>query len=242
MEAHFDHTGPDGRRMMCNTAALQVNIDAAAGLERECWRTAHAIGPAMVAAFANSPDDAGRRSTRVATWLAMDQRRTGAVTGELPSGWFDYALAAPAILGRDDDGDCVALPPGLVFGEWLDLGSACGFPSLEDLAYHLTLLFPPVRPRGWLEVRYLDALPSPWWEVAVRVLAALLSPDALNGARRAVLGTETLWHEAAAHGLDDERLAQAADRCFAIALDATADAGVADYMERYVARRVPAWA
>jgi hypothetical protein len=60
--------------------------------------------------------------------------------------------------------------------------------------------------------------------------------------RRAVGDTGSLWREAARDALDDERLAQAADRCFALALRESHDAGVADYLERYVARRVPAWA
>lgn len=37
-----------------------------------------------------------------------------------------------------------------------------GLPTLDDLAYHVTTLFPPVRPRGFLEVSYLDAQPQRW--------------------------------------------------------------------------------
>ena len=71
MEAHFDAGGPDGRRMMCNTAALQINVDLGADDRR--WRAAHAIGPALIAAFANSPAG-GWKSARLATWLQLDPR------------------------------------------------------------------------------------------------------------------------------------------------------------------------
>ncbi|MGH2733317.1 MAG: glutamate-cysteine ligase family protein [Actinomycetota bacterium] len=44
--------------------------------------------------------------------------------------------------------------------EWLVRdSSALGFPTEEDFAYHLTTLFPPVRPKAWLELRMLEALP-----------------------------------------------------------------------------------
>jgi len=41
--------------MMCNTAALQVNLDLGPGGRCERWRLAHALGPTVVACFANSP-------------------------------------------------------------------------------------------------------------------------------------------------------------------------------------------
>ena len=50
--------------------------------------------------------------------------------------------------------------------EEIDEGIAGRWPMLEDLEYHCTTLFPPVRPRGWLEVRWLDCLPAGIAEVA----------------------------------------------------------------------------
>src|SRR5579875_2239026 len=57
MEEFFDRRGPEGRVMMCNTASVQVCVDA--GQEgpgesgyRSRWRLVHAIGPVLVAAFA----------------------------------------------------------------------------------------------------------------------------------------------------------------------------------------------
>jgi glutamate--cysteine ligase len=244
MEAHIDRIGPAGRQMMCNTAALQINLGVTPQNHSRTWQTAHLIGPAMVAAFANSPDDAGMKSTRMATWMAMEPARTAAVRTEspLPDAWIAYAFAAPTLVARGDDGECIALPQPIPFGEWLERGSPIGYPTADDLAYHLTMLFPPVRPRGWLEIRYLDALPSPWWEVAATVATTLLDDAVALDAQGAVVGTFGLWGAAARSGLEDERLAVAADRCFALVVEATGDAGVAEYLERYVARRVPAWA
>ena len=50
---------------------------------------------------------------------------------------------------------------GLTFAAWIDgARPATAGPTTDDLDYHLSTLFPPVRPRGYLEVRYLDAQPG----------------------------------------------------------------------------------
>ena len=41
-------------------------------------------------------------------------------------------------------------------------------PPGSDLSYHLSTLFPPVRPRGHLEVRVIDAQPGDGWIVPLR--------------------------------------------------------------------------
>ena len=93
MEEFFDRGGPWGRLMMCSTASVQVCVDA--GLEgdgpsgyRYRWRLLHALGPVLVAAFANSPLRAGRptgwKSTRQAVWARLDPGRTRAPAGAEP--------------------------------------------------------------------------------------------------------------------------------------------------------------
>src|SRR4051812_30278312 len=49
MERYFDADGPEGRRMMSSTAALQVNVGLGAGegeVQRR-WLLAHALGPML---------------------------------------------------------------------------------------------------------------------------------------------------------------------------------------------------
>src|SRR5205814_2021 len=83
-------------------------------------------------------------------------------------------------------------------------------------------------PRGWLEFRYLDALPDPWWRVAATVVAALLLDDSAKAAAfRATEGTEDLWLAAARWGLEHPALASAALQSVEAALDAAGGA-VAD--------------
>jgi gamma-glutamylcysteine synthetase len=59
-------------------------------------------------------------------------------------------------------------------------------PVTTDLDYHLTTLFPPVRPRGYLELRCLDALPRRWWPALVTLTVTLADdPVAADRAREA---------------------------------------------------------
>jgi glutamate--cysteine ligase len=233
MEAWYDTRHPAGRWMMRNTAALQVNLDSGPSAR---WHAAVAVGPALVAAFANSPAP-GWKSRRMGWWMEMDPQYT--VT---PADWSTQALDAPVMLIRINDSDYRAMTTARSFRRWIEEGDPLGFPTEDDLRYHVTTLFPPVRCRGWLELRMLDALPSPWWEVATAVAWAVLADPAV--AAYASAGSEDLWEDAARFGLANPLLARAADRCFAAAveaLDGEWQAAVAEYADRFVARgRCPA--
>ena len=265
MEAAFDAKGPHGRRMMCNTAALQVNVDLGPGDPCGRWRLAHAIGPTMIACFANSPfgEDAGTGrpsgwgANRLATWWGIDPSRTAApaLTDDPADTWLRYALAANVLLIRTDpegegegQGEGVTVPVlrPFSFAEWMTDGHPAGWPTADDFAYHLTTLFPPVRPRQWLELRMLDAVDATIWPVAVAVIVTLLTdPDVVPFAVAATADTAGLWPEAARDGLAHPDLARSAEACFAAAVAALARTGastglcdaVGEYADRYVARR-----
>lgn len=258
MEAYYDRRGTVGRTMMCSTAAVQVNLDAgvdAADVARR-WQALNALGPVLVGAFANSPLYAGRltgwKSSRQAVWQRLDPPRTSRpVPGTDPAaGWADYALDAPVMLMRRDSGSWIT-DPGITFRQWLDAGTAAFRPPTEDdLAYHLTTLFPPVRPRAWFEVRYVDAQHRRWWPVPVALLVGLLADaDTVESARAAAEPVAESWAAAARCGLADPTLAKAARQCFTLAVESLhrvrADPGlitlVEAYADRYVERdRCPA--
>jgi len=101
-------------------------------------------------------------------------------------------------------------PPGITFADWID-GALPEPPRTDDLDYHLGLLFPPVRPRGYLEVRFLDAQPAEEWFAPVAVMAALLDDDkATDAARDACEPVAGRWIDAARQGLADPEIARAA--------------------------------
>jgi glutamate--cysteine ligase len=235
MEAYLESWGAAGRAMMRRTASLQVNLEASGGdpgdLERR-WSLLHSVGPPLVAAFANSPGVPHGpwpdwRCSRMGVWLAIDPARTSEPTrrpGEpLAGAWARWCLDAPLMLVRRPDAPWTA--PRVTFREWLDAGQDVvpdrSDPDLADLSYHLTTLFPPVRARGHLEVRYLDAQPGDWWPVPVAVLWALVTDP--TAGRRAVAASAAhrgRWRDAARHGLRDDALARAALAVLDAAVDA----------------------
>jgi glutamate--cysteine ligase len=258
MESYLDQWGPSGRQMMCSTAAIQITIDG--GLtDNELaarWQLVHDLGPMLVAMFANSPYRAcratGWKSTRQAIWWAIDPTRTMPAyqatscrsAADVTELYVRYALKAPVMLVKHTQRDWSA-PVGLTFGEWVDAGRrSAGLrpPTTDDLAYHLTTLFPPVRARGAFEVRYIDAQPADDWIVPTVVLCTLLNnARAADTARDAVEPVADAWESAARSGLDDPALARAAVACMQSVLSILDANGLAstvnDFSERYTERR-----
>jgi glutamate--cysteine ligase len=261
MEEYFDTEWPAGRTMMRNTASIQVNVDVGGPSEIDRrWQLAHDLGPVLSACFANSPfdsngDPSGFRSTRTAVWHAIDPARTASARAsrrvpDARGDWVRYVLAAPVMMVRVDGTRSEAMHARQSFAQWMADGHTLGWPTQDDLAYHTTTLFPPVRPRGWLELRMIDALPEQWWPVAVAVTAALLDdPRAARCASGATAPVRDQWATAARHALHDPGLATAARWCFDAALAALGRMGVDtatvdaahEYAERFVGRaRCPA--
>lgn len=176
MQAAFDETGPDGRRMMRLTASLQVAVDLLPGRAgREQWLVANLAGPALAAAFSTSEGE------RTRIWHGADLRRTG----------YD---------GRHLD---VADPVG-AYRAFAAAAPRLPIPETADAAYHLSTLFPPVRPRGgYLEIRYLDAQPSWRIEAAISALTTLLCDaharrDALDLLLPRAADQDRAWRESTA--------------------------------------------
>ncbi|MFE1751174.1 ergothioneine biosynthesis glutamate--cysteine ligase EgtA [Streptomyces anandii] len=271
LETCLDRGGPAGRHMMCASASVQVCLDAGheepgpLGHGRRWW-LAHQLGAVLVAAFANSPLAAGRPtgwlSTRQLMWTRIGPGRAGAppLNGDPRTAWARHALDAPVMCVRRDDGPW-EVPEGLSFREWTRTRLPRP-PTRADLDYHLTTLFPPVRPRGHLELRMIDAQPGDdGWIVPAAVTAALFDdPEAAETAYRAVKPLaeragprpaphNPLWTGAARSGLADPELHEAALTCFAAALEALPRLGatdevvaaVAHFRDRYVLQgRCPA--
>ncbi|NEA99123.1 ergothioneine biosynthesis glutamate--cysteine ligase EgtA [Streptomyces sp. SID13726] len=264
MEACLDRTGPAGRAMMCTSASVQVCVDAGyeepgpLGLGRRWW-LAHQLGPVLVAAFANSPlacsEPTGWLSTRQLRWTEIGKGRAGGpdLHTDPRTAWARHVLDAPVMCIRRDSGPW-DVPEGLTFREWARTGVPRQ-PTREDLDYHVSTLFPPVRPRGHLELRMIDAQPGEdGWIVPLAVTAALFDdPEAAETAYRVVKPLaeralslpaphNPLWIDAARHGLTDPELHEAAIACFAAALEALprlgADAEVTEAVETYLHRYV----
>src|SRR6201995_2459896 len=150
-------------------------------------------------------------------------------------------------------------PAGVPFRDWLrDGGSgALRAPTAEDLDYHLSTLFPPVRPRGHMELRMIDAQPGDGWIVPAAVVTALADDD--RAADAALAAAEPVWEgspdagdpwlRAGRCGPAHPVISRASKRCFETAEAALMRSGapteirqaVSEFTEQYVQKdRCPA--
>ena len=259
MEQHYAATGraEAAEVMMNSTAALQVNLQAGP----ECgWpervARAYRLGPTLVAISASSQwlrgRDTGWKSARQRAWSGLDARACGPVPGcvapdpqrdaalDPAAAYACYALRAPVAFVRVRGEDVAAVQDCVSFEQWAsgDVRLAGRTPTAADLDIHLTTLFPPVRLRGYLELRYLDMTGPQWWPAIAAVAATLMDdPVAADLATEATEHTAWLWTEAARDGLAQAALADSARRCLAIAAGrvpaplAAAVANLADLVE-----------
>src|SRR3954447_20091853 len=258
MEEFFEasQTGAAGTAMMTSTASVQVNLEAG---PQAAWarriHLAHALGPTMVAIAAHSPllsgDFTGWRSSRQWVWSQLDSARCGPILGvdgdDPASDWARYAMKAPVMLVHPTpEMDAVPVTDWVPFADWADGRVLLGDrrPTVADLDYHLTTLFPPVRPRRFLEIRYLDSVPDAHWPALVFTLATLLDdPVAADIAAEATEPVAMAWDRAAQVGLGARLLPAAAPRCVQAAAE-RAPAELEESMQRLVRsveqRRCPA--
>ncbi|MCF6387623.1 ergothioneine biosynthesis glutamate--cysteine ligase EgtA [Mycobacterium sp. MBM] len=246
MESYFAATGTAaaGAAMMSSTASVQINIEAG---PRAGWadrvRLAHALGPTMIAVTANSPllggHFTGWRSSRQRVWGQLDSARCGPIlcdNGDDPAAdWAHYALRAPVMLVHTPE--AVPMTEFVSYADWADGRVVLDgrVPDEADLEYHLTTLFPPVRPRRWLEIRYLDSVPDQLWPAVVFTLVTLLdNPAAAAIAADATAPVRGEWDIAARAGLADPRLQASAAACVAAAAEHAPD-DLADAMARLLA-------
>jgi glutamate--cysteine ligase len=264
MEQHYAATGRAAPAvvMMNSTAAMQVNLEA--GPERgwpERVARAHRLGPTLVATSASSPwlcgRDTGWKSARQRAWAGLDTRACGPVPGCVAPGpaadaaldpawaWARYALRAPVTFVRTRGDDVAAVRTSVPFEQWASGAVRLGgrIPTAADLDVHLTTLFPPVRLRGYLELRYIDMTASRWWPAIAAVATTLMDdPVAADMAVEATEPAAKLWTEAARDGLADAVLAESARRCVAIAaarVPAALVPAVADLAELVESGRCP---
>lgn len=210
MSQYFATIGPQGARMMRQTASLQLNIGGFATADR--WVVANAITPWLIALFANASRyadaDTGCASYRSETWRGVDPLRTGVFSGTDAVGdYAAFALAAPAFLL-----DPAALPLSAVAGEQL---------TDTTFATHLGTLFPEVRPRGYLELRSVDSSDHEQRCGSMAFVAGILGDTVAAREALELVGPadSRLLGRAGRDGMGDERIAALAEDLVGIATD-----------------------
>lgn len=186
MDEYFSEIGPWGRMMMRSTCSTQVNLDFGPP-ERAMKRWRLAVYLSQVVGLLFSTGDQTWRGRSYANfrreiWRRTDPCRTGVpdgITGSDPvAAWLDFALDAAVIFVDDGRTGCHRPSRRTTFRQWLSGTDAIsGWPDIDDWRTHLTTLFPDVRPRGFIEIRTLDAMPADRRGEAVRTLVNALYDD-----------------------------------------------------------------
>ena len=113
------------------------------------------------------------------------------------------------------------------FAEWMRTGS----PTLEDWSFHLSTLFPEVRPRGYFELRSADAIAPDYLAAPISFVVGLIYDEATSRAAADVLGSpdSSILEIAGRAGLEDPAVQR-----MAVALADLALAGCESLGDKYI--------
>lgn len=171
MNAYFARLGTHGERMMRASASTQVSIDFTdeADAVRK-FRVATAIGPVLAAMTDNSPVFEGAPNTapiaRLNLWRNVDDARCRVVPGTFEEGfgfqaYADWMLATPPIFvdrAAADD------PQGPAIRDTGDMPACEAYAdapmSKDDIAHLISMFWPDVRLKRFVEIRQADCLPA----------------------------------------------------------------------------------
>lgn len=184
MNEFFSKISSFGPRMMRQTCTVQVNLDFGPDESTMAKRflASMLLAPFSGAIFNYSAFESGKvldvTGYRQRVWRHLDPSRT-----DIPSlsylsekldkkacvdTWFDFVMNARVVFVTKDDYRVVHEP--VTWRQWMELGIGGKYPDQNDFEVHLSLLFPEVRAKGFLELRSVDCqsriwqfAPAAWW-------------------------------------------------------------------------------
>lgn len=226
MTRYFDSIGPSGVQMMRQTASLQMNLERGED-PKSRWRLLNSLAPIVVALFANSRQYARKAtawaSYRAQLWRTLDPSRTGIIYDEAAhiERYLRFGLDAIAMRGGG--------PDYRAFRDWIRDPAI----NRDDWLFHLSTLFPEVRPKEFFELRSADTIEPDMLAAPVVFVTSLLYDD--ESAHRAVelIGapSEKLLERAGRLGLADPEIRRIVSRLVVIALEGARRLGV-EYIRR----------
>ena len=214
MTRYFDSIGPSGVQMMRQTAALQMNLERGEN-PKSRWRLLNSLAPIVVALFANSRLYARKptawASYRAQLWRTLDPSRTGIIFDEAgpAARYLRFALDAVAMRG---DG-----PGYRPFREWINDPAI----NRDDWLFHLTTLFPEVRPKEFFELRSADTIDPDALAAPVVFVTGLVYDEECARKAADLIGApnEKLLERAGRLGLADPEIRRIVSRLVVLALE-----------------------
>lgn len=166
MDRYFSHSGKYGKNMMRGTASAQVSIDYTD--ERDCilkFRLANALVPILALITDNAPifegERYGGRMIRTKIWSDVDNARCGIVPGGTDKDfslerYADYLLNTPPIL-IEDNGKTIYTNTKTTQEIYREREM-----TKADIEHILSMFFPDVRLKQYIEIRPADSMPIPY--------------------------------------------------------------------------------
>lgn len=182
MNEYFQHTGTGGIEMMRGSASLQVSVDYYSEEDfRRKLQAAYCYSPVLKLFCDNSSSFQGKelntRLKRTDIWRRTDPARCGVLPGVFsPSyGFADYAnflgRIPPIFLKQGAE----VLPTGLQTADTLFADKTLGEDEIRHL---LSMAFPDVRVKQFLEIRVADAVPPPFLAAYCALIKGLIYSEA----------------------------------------------------------------
>ena len=171
MNAHFARIGTHGERMMRASGSTQVSVDYYSEEDAvRKIRIATALGPVIAYICDNVPVFEGTPSTtpldRLNLWRDVDNARCGAIPGVFDDGfgfasYADWLLRSPPIFITRPAADDPAGPALRGFGETPASEAYADAPmEKRDLEHLMSMFWPDVRLKRFVEIRQADCLPA----------------------------------------------------------------------------------
>jgi glutamate--cysteine ligase len=163
MDEHFARIGTRGIRMMRASASTQVSVDYTSEADAvRKLRVASALAPVLAAVADNTPvlegAPVGAPISHLALWRDVDPRRCGQVPGVFEEGfgfgaYADWLLDVPPLfVPAPELRETSAAPAAEVWAEPM---------STADIEHLLSMVWPDVRLKRFVEIRPADSLPEP---------------------------------------------------------------------------------
>lgn len=181
MSGYFKDKGIYSHNMMKGTAALQVAIDYSDEEDfKRKFRLANLLSPILSLIFDNSPifeeEIYPYNILRTDIWNKCDNDRSKVVTGALDkdfsySDYAKYILNNPPIIIKKND--------EFIFTEDKKTKKILNPENIskEEFEHILTMVFPDVRVKGFIEIRMMDAVPLPLSLSGIALIKGIMYSD-----------------------------------------------------------------
>lgn len=237
MNDFFSRISSFGPQMMRQTCTVQVNLDFGRSETTMAKRflASMLLAPVSGAMFNYSAFASGKSlgvtGFRQRVWRHLDPSRT-----DIPKlthllqrldkkacvdTWFDFVMGARVVFVTKEN--YKVIHENITWSDWMQNGIDGAKPDQSDFETHLSLLFPEVRAKGFLELRSVDCQSRVWQFVPAAWWTGLLYDDqALDDALRLMepyIPRINNMLQLTERGLKDPTLHQLAEKLVRISID-----------------------